>query len=142
MRILGHVSSTMTLRYAHIFNESVRDEYTKALDILKPKYSPGIFNVENKNSINWMDIKKSLIKTRLANGYCIRTLDQGICKHANVCESCGNFQTDRSFEDIIENQVAEEKVILNDACKYQLEFEISRSIVIYKKPDNWSRAFL
>jgi len=132
MKILGHVSSAMTLRYAHIFNESVRDEYIKALDILKPKYSQGIFNVENKNSINWMEIKKPLIKTRLANGYCIRTLDQGICKHANVCESCGNFQTGSAFGDIIKSQITEEKAILNDACKYQLESEILRHKNIIK----------
>lgn len=73
-----------------------------------------------------MDIRKPLIKTRLANGYCIRTLDQGICKHANVCESCGNFQTGSAFENTIKNQVEEERIILNDACKYQLESEILR----------------
>ena len=36
-----------------------------------------------------------LIKARLAGGYCLRSLAQGPCAYANICEHCPNLRSEK-----------------------------------------------
>src|ERR1700741_5649569 len=40
MALLGHVSTQMSLRYAHLFDHTVRTEYERALDLAKSHIGP------------------------------------------------------------------------------------------------------
>lgn len=40
MALLGHVSTQMSLRYAHLFDSTVRTEYERALDLAKSLIGP------------------------------------------------------------------------------------------------------
>ncbi|MBI1843635.1 MAG: hypothetical protein HYR89_03355 [Actinobacteria bacterium] len=40
MALLGHVSAEMSLRYAHLFDSTVRAEYERALDLAKSRIGP------------------------------------------------------------------------------------------------------
>jgi hypothetical protein len=97
MAILGHVSAEMSLRYAHLFDTTVRTEYERALDLAKtrigarPAPSPGS-TASGKAPTQWQDTPT--IKTALAGGYCQRAPAQGACTYANICEYCPSFHAD------------------------------------------------
>src|SRR4029077_12137620 len=73
MALLGHVSAQMSLRYARLFDHTVRAEYERALDLTKshlgplPAGRPGL-SIEPAGT-DWRD--SPTIKARLAGGYCL-----------------------------------------------------------------------
>ena len=74
MALLGHVSAQMSLRYARLFDHTVRTEYERALDLTKSHLGPlpagrlGL-SIEPAGT-DWRD--SPTIKARLAGGYCLR----------------------------------------------------------------------
>jgi hypothetical protein len=40
MALLGHVSAAMSLRYAQLFDTTIRTEYERALDLAKSQIGP------------------------------------------------------------------------------------------------------
>jgi hypothetical protein len=97
MAILGHVSAEMSLRYAHLFDTTVRTEYERALDLAKTRI--GALPAPNhactagpEPQMEWQ--ATPTIKTALAGGYCQRAPAQGACTYANICEYCPSFHTD------------------------------------------------
>ncbi len=59
MRLLGHVSATMSLRYGHLFDATVRQQYEAALSEAKSQYSTAMLEVavataEGEPDANWM----------------------------------------------------------------------------------------
>ncbi len=59
--------------------------------------------------------KAPLIKSRLAGGYCVRTLAQDTCAYANICEHCPNFRSDATFLPTLLTQRADATDLLADA---------------------------
>jgi integrase len=95
MALLGHVSAAMTLRYAQLFDATVRTEYERALDLAKsqigplPTGRPGL-PIAGITGGGWKDAP--LIKADLAGGHCLRAPAQGACPYANICEHCPSFR--------------------------------------------------
>src|SRR4029077_14631229 len=106
MALLGHVSAEMSLRYGRLFDATVRDEYTRALDLAKAQLGPVLPGDRTQLPLaavsggNWRDAP--LIKSRLAGGYCLRTAAQGPCAYANICEHCPNFRSEASFLPVLQ----------------------------------------
>lgn len=97
MALLGHVSTQMSLRYAHLFDRTVRTEYERALDLAKSHIGPlpttaAQLPITDMTGTGWKDTPA--IKSRLAGGYCLRAPAQGSCPYANICEHCPSFHTD------------------------------------------------
>ena len=95
MALLGHVSAEMSLRYARLFDTTVRAEYERALDLAKTRLGPmpsGRARIPVTADADWRDAPA--IKARLAGGYSLRAPAQGACPYANICEHCPNFRTD------------------------------------------------
>ena len=101
MALLGHVSAAMSLRYGRLFDATVRNEYQRALTLAKAQLGPVLPGERTQLPLaaitggNWRDAP--LIKARLAGGYCLRTVAQGSCAYANICEHCPNFRCDAGF---------------------------------------------
>jgi integrase len=120
MVMLGHTSAAMSLRYARLFDATIRADYERALAQAKTRLSTGpgeqtmlpITDITTGTS-GWKDTP--LIKSRLAGGYCLRTAAQGSCAYANICEHCPNFRTDAAFLPVLTAQRADTAALLADA---------------------------
>ena len=114
MAMLGHVSAEMSLRYGRLFDATVRADYERALTQAKdllgsvlPERTCATLDTD------WRD--SALIKTRLAGGYCVRTLAQGTCAYSNICEHCPTFRSDVTFLPALLTQRADAEVLVCDA---------------------------
>jgi hypothetical protein len=124
MALLGHVSAEMTLRYAHLFDTTVRAEYERALDLAKGRIG-AIPTPTGRTRIpvdggsgcdshdDWRDAPA--IKARLAGGHCLRAPAQGACPYANICEHCPSFRTDAASVAVLAVQRVDTEALLADA---------------------------
>jgi integrase len=119
MHLLGHTSAAMSLRYAKLFDATVRADYEHALAQAKAHFGPALPGrptlplLDVTGGGDWKDTP--LIKARLAGGYCLRTAAQGACTYANVCEHCPNFRTDTAFRTVLAAQRADAEILAADA---------------------------
>lgn len=114
MAMLGHVSAEMSLRYGRLFDATVRAEYEKALTLAKDRL--GTVLPEGKTLTLDTDWRTApLIKARSGSGYCLRTLQQGACPYANICEGCPSLRVDVTFLPALSSQLTDTKVLLGDA---------------------------
>jgi integrase len=121
MAMLGHTSAAMSLRYARLFDATVRAGYERALAQAKTRLAvaaPGaqaMLPVTDNTGQNadWKDTP--LIKSRLAGGYCLRTAAQASCAYANICEHCPSFRTDAAFLPVLAAQRSDTEALLADA---------------------------
>lgn len=124
MALLGHVSAEMSLRYAHLFDATVRAEYERALNLAKTRIGPiaaptgrtripVTANGSSCDQDDWRDAPA--IKARLAGGHCLRAPAQGSCPYANICEHCPNFGTDTASLPILAAQRVDTEALAADA---------------------------
>lgn len=117
----GHASAAMSLRYARLFDATIRADYERALARARtpltispgPGGQPARPAGETAGPGSWKDTP--LIKTRLAGGYCLRTTAQGSCAYASICEHCPNFRTGAEFLPVLAAQHAGTRALLADA---------------------------
>ena len=128
MALLGHVSAEMSLRYAHLFDSTVRAEYERALNLAKghigamptpngkariPVSSDSCGSCGTDD--DWQDAPA--IKSRLAGGHCLRAPAQGACPYANICEHCPSFRTDAASVAVLAAQRVDTEALLDDAAQ-------------------------
>jgi integrase len=116
MALLGHVSAEMSLRYGRLFDQTVRAEYERALELAKARIGP---LPDNKRRIplrgdgDWRHAPA--IKSRLAGGYCVRAPAQGACLYANICEHCPSFRADAASVSVLAAQRVDAEALVEDA---------------------------
>lgn len=130
-KFLGHETPTMTSRYAHIHDESMKKEFAKFQgkmvnvhgDILKPEQlvddmakGTGLENIDAK----WL--KKNILMQALPNGTCALPVISNACPHANACLTCSNFRTDKRHLNTHKEQLKK-----------------SEHIVTFAKTNGWKR---
>ncbi|HXH58405.1 tyrosine-type recombinase/integrase [Iamia sp.] len=123
MALLGHVSAEMSLRYAHLFDSTVRAEFERALDLAKTRIgtmpAPNgrplipVTATTSSGSDEWRDAPA--IKSRLAGGHCLRAPAQGACPYANICEHCPSFRTDTASIAVLSAQRVDTEALVVDA---------------------------
>ena len=115
MRLLGHVTVEMSLRYGHLFDATVRQQYEEALARVRQLYAPAMLTVKTGALADdhWLEAPKR--KTRLAHGYCQIDLSQQVCPHANVCERCPAFTPLPEAEQSIRRQLDDLALLVRDA---------------------------
>jgi integrase len=116
MALLGHVSAEMSLRYARLFDTTVRAEYERALDLAKTRLGPMPSTrprIPVTSNGDWRDAPA--IKSRLAGGYCLRAPAQGACPYANICEHCPSFRTDAASQAVLAAQRIDAEALAADA---------------------------
>ena len=105
MAMLGHVSAEMSLRYGRLFDATVRADYERALTLAKGRIGPVLPEATPVTlKTDWRSAP--LIKSRLAGGYCVRTVAQAVCPYTNICEHCPNFRSDATFLPVLLTQRA------------------------------------
>jgi integrase len=120
MALLGHVSAAMSLRYAKLFDATVRADYERALTLAKTRLGPVL---PERTSLPLAELpghhgdwrETDTTKARLAGGYCLRTAAQGVCPYTNICEHCPNFRTETTFLPILAAQRADADALAADA---------------------------
>lgn len=114
MALLGHVSAEMSLRYGRLFDQTVRENYERALAQAKATLGPVLpAATPVKLETNWREAP--LIKARLAGGYCLRTPAQGSCAYANICEHCPNFRSEKTLLPVLQLQRVDAQALVADA---------------------------
>jgi integrase len=116
MALLGHVSAEMSLRYGRLFDQTVRAEYERALDLAKTRIGPlpnGKVRIPIASNDDWRDAPA--IKSRLAGGYCLRAPAQGSCPYANICEHCPSLRTDAASISVLSAQRVDAAALAADA---------------------------
>ena len=114
MVLLGHQSAEMSLRYGRLFDSTVRESYERALSLAKAHLGPILpEGVPVELNTDWRS--SPLIKTRLADGYCLRTVAQGSCAYANICEHCPSLRNDASFIAVLGAQRTDTEALAADA---------------------------
>ncbi len=93
-RYLGHESPEMTSRYAHIFDQTLKEEIAsfqgKVVNIAGQVVEPNDPQADTAD-LQWF--KRSIQAQALPNGSCaLPTISQG-CPHANACLTCTHFRT-------------------------------------------------
>jgi hypothetical protein len=115
MRLRGHVTVEMSLRYGHLFDATVRQQYEEALARVRQQYAPAMLTVKTGALADdhWLEAPKR--KTRLAHGYCQIDLSQQVCPHANVCERCPAFTPLPEAGQSIRRQLDDLALLVRDA---------------------------
>jgi integrase len=116
MALLGHVSAEMSLRYGRLFDQTVRAEYERALNLAKARIGPlpeARTRIPLAADGDWR--QAPALKARLAGGYCLRAPAQGACPYANICEHCPNFRTDAASVAILSAQRVDAEALASDA---------------------------
>lgn len=125
-KFLGHESPEMTSRYAHIFDETMKVEFTKFNeklianngDVIETKGSDEVDNTD----LQWL--KKNINAQALPNGYCRLPIISGPCPHANACLDCTHFCTSKKFINEHKNHLEKTKELLQIAKKNQWQRQI------------------
>ncbi len=114
MALLGHVSAEMSLRYGRLFDQTVRESYERALAQAKASLGPVLPEASPvRLETDWRSAP--LIKARLAGGYCVRSIVQGPCAYANICEHCTSFRTDAASVSVLAVQRIDAEALAKDA---------------------------
>ncbi len=99
-RYLGHNSFSMTLRYAHIHDQTLKEQVQESWSEGKIVNISGELidtNPEIDNADNYT-FKKGILGEILANGYCALPA-RLTCSKGNACLQCGDFRTTLEFID-------------------------------------------
>ena len=138
-RFLGHESPTMTARYAHIFDETLKKAFAEfrgkivsisgeavtteqiALDMAKGT---------NPNDIDARWLKRNIMAQALPNGTCALPVISKKCPHANACLTCVNFRTDHRYLETHKSQLEKTKAIVDQAKQngWQRQLEMNQAI--------------
>lgn len=127
MALLGHVSAEMSLRYARLFDATVRAEYERALELAKTRLGPipaGRTRLPMLTDGNWQEAPA--VKARLAGGFCLRAPAQGACPYANICETCDNFVPGPEHLPTLRDQLSDIRQLRADAGQRGWADELKR----------------
>ncbi|MDA8344929.1 MAG: tyrosine-type recombinase/integrase [Thermaerobacter sp.] len=129
MRLLGHVSAEMSLRYGHLFDTTVRQQYEEALAQMKQRYAPAMMALPAAKAAQGVDehwIEAPWFKTRLAHGYCQTDTTHSPCPQANVCERCPAFVPLPEAREAIQQQLNDVRLLVRDAQARSWPEEVNR----------------
>ncbi len=129
-RYLGHETFDMTMRYAHIHDKTLKEEFInfqgKIVDIAgqvtKLEDTPA-----NSNDLQWM--KKNIGFQALSNGTCTLPVIQS-CPHANACLTCTHFRTTTVYLSQHQEQLSHTQEMIQSAKErgWQRQVEMNEQV--------------
>ncbi|MDJ0592842.1 MAG: site-specific integrase [Pleurocapsa sp. MO_226.B13] len=117
-RYLGHESPKMTSVYAHIHDQTLKQEIAKYHDSRVVNIAGEVVESTTPELDNDLDLyllKKKVLAQSLPNGSCARPVVLGECPHANACLTCGDFRTTIEFLDQHKAQLKETDKLIKNA---------------------------
>ncbi len=138
MKLLGHHTAEMSLRYGQMYDATVREAWEMAQSRVKQTYSERMGELPvlpamsgGRAATDWMAQHRR--KTRLAHGYCLRDIQQKACPYANICEHCPVFVPLPEARPVLEQELAETRLLLKDAQLRQWDDERQRHQVTIER---------
>ncbi|NJM21301.1 MAG: tyrosine-type recombinase/integrase [Richelia sp. SL_2_1] len=97
-RFLGHLSPEMTQVYAHIYDETlknqIKDFHLRVVNITGDVISSTTPEIDGDKDLQWF--KKKVMGEVLPHGYCGLPANL-TCSKGNACLQCGHFRTTKEF---------------------------------------------
>lgn len=138
MKLLGHRTAEMSLRYGQVYDTTVRAAWEQAQGHVRQAYSDRLWELPvlphvagGSAGTDWM--AQHRLKTRLAHGYCLRDIQQHACPYANICERCSAFVPLPEARPILEQELVDTRLLLKDAELRQWENERQRHQVTIER---------
>ena len=114
-RLLDHSSPTMTARYAHIKDQTLRREWERYQQRVNIQGETICLDPQGPRSdAAWALENLAGAKQTLPNGYCGLPLQQR-CPHPNACLTCDNFLTTVEFLSAHRDQLTRTEQLIADA---------------------------
>jgi integrase len=114
-QFLGHESPSMTARYAHIHDATMKRklaEYRGKVVDITGKVVEGAGPPISSDAL-WL--KRNILAQALPNGVCRLPIQQGECPHANACLTCVHFGTSGKYLAVLTEQLVQTDRILETA---------------------------
>jgi hypothetical protein len=115
-RYLGHESPNMTAVYAHVFDQTMKEEVSKfqgkVVNVAGQVVEPDQYD-QGTDELAWF--KRNVQAQALPNGSCALPIISQGCPHANACLTCTHFRTTSEFLEEHKNQLEETERILAKA---------------------------
>ncbi|WP_062354682.1 tyrosine-type recombinase/integrase [Bacillus kwashiorkori] len=129
MKMLGHESPEMSLTYATVFDETVKDEYEKSIsnnkDIAGGEYADALKkNDLNQEEVDW--IKANFHKTYLIMGHCFHHTKEPMCDFADACYFCPKYVTTKEHIPLLQQKYETELQLIDDADQRGWDRETAR----------------
>ena len=121
-RYLGHESPEMTDRYAHLHDQTLKEEYTKFRGRIVDVTGKVVEQTVMVDSSDAQWIKKHILAQALPNGTCALPLVAGPCPHANACLTCVHFRTDARF-----------------LAQHKTQFQETQRLIQVARSNGWQR---
>ena len=136
-RYLNHDTPTMTMTYAHIYDETLKKEinkyHSKVINIAGEVIESENPALDNDTDLQWM--KKQVLGEILPNGYCGLPV-QLTCSKGNACLQCGDFRTTREFLDQHKEHRERTKKALEKAKANNWKRQIQVNEEVFKNLNN------
>lgn len=138
-RYLGHESPTMTARYAHIFDQSLKKAFTEfngkminiSGDVVQSQeIAMDIAKGTDPDDIDARWLKKNIMAQALPNGTCALPSISKSCPHANACLACTNFLTDHRHLNTHTQQLEKTKVMIKQAKENGWQRQLDMNLTI------------
>ena len=130
MKLLGHSSPEMTMRYAHIHDETLRKELNKFHENRTIDITGQIVSLELEGDLQDLEwFTKEICAIALPNGYCGRPKILGDCDIAGDvgCYLCPHFRTNKNFLSVHKEQLESIDKVLAKAYKYNWQLPIKKN---------------
>jgi hypothetical protein len=127
MKILGHASAAMTMRYLDITDEEVLEDYQAALEPGAPIAGPAA-EILHAGTLSAADIdwlKCHFFKTELELGHCLRLPEEGPCE-CDLYLFCAKFLTTRQKAPRLRHRRNVERFLAEDAAARGWMAEVGR----------------
>ncbi len=122
-RYLGHASPEMTLTYARIHDQTLKQEflsYRSKVVTITGEVVEELSTNNGDDTLQWM--KRNILAQTLPNGSCARPVIKGPCPHANACLTCADFRTTLEF-----------------LSQHEAQLEQTQSLIERAKANGWQR---
>ena len=115
-KYLGHESPVMTATYAHIHDQTMKEEVAKFHGKVVNISGQVIEEVNPEVEIQDLQwFKRTILAQALPNGSCaLHTISQG-CPHANACLTCTHFRTSSEYLQEHKQQLEQTEKIIEKA---------------------------
>ncbi len=127
-RYLGHTSPEMTLKYAHIHDETLRKEIEKYHETQVVNFQGETAELEDTvlasgDDLEWF--KKTVQARALEHGYCARPKLLGDCDIPGFdgCYNCPHWRTNKNFLPVLKDTLQRTENVLSKArnCGWELQ---------------------
>jgi hypothetical protein len=127
MAILGHRNAQMSVRYSHISDPVLKEQYERVIAdggrVAGPAAEALLNNELGQDTVDWL--KSNFFKTELELGHCLRLPAEGPCE-CDLYLRCSKFFTTSEYAPRLRSRLTREQQLIQDAVERNWPREIER----------------